>query len=208
MDITMMTNSGASSISLPRQFGNTKGLRRNDSYFLVDLFLKDLDGREKLMKIAQYFLKVIFLYRPRHSLANLVTQLSLTRQVLCLGTVVNDLRILCKHPTNILVINCVVNALADDIYCLCRIIQPKNKRWQHYSAQVSTYCWFLSILVNLKKQVKYWKKNWIAKLTLLKLFADLIFCGCDIFHPACHGQLQAWSGLTSGLLAAYKTLLL
>ncbi|KAI7899166.1 uncharacterized protein BX663DRAFT_222315 [Cokeromyces recurvatus] len=209
--------------------------KHNDVKLLIDKFLKHLDGREKSMKIIQYFLKVILLYRPRPFIHNLTNQLSLTRQLLSLGTAIDDFHSLQRQPTNLFILNRIVNAIADDIYCLCRIIQPRNKRLQHYAALIAAYCWFMSILVNLKRQMREWSRDRMNKVTVLKSIADLVFCGkmiiflylcdellfiyiylkknvccyigCDIFHPSCHGQLQAWSGLISGLLAGYKMVL-
>ncbi|KAL9538185.1 hypothetical protein MBANPS3_011129 [Mucor bainieri] len=197
---------------------------RPSAFVVMQRILKDLDGRNTSMKTIQYIIKILLYHRSNthqsaHSkqLTSLATQLSVTRQVLCLGNASQDVKQLFTTkrdlPKQLLIVNSIVNAVSDDVYCLHRIGVLPQKSWGHYSEVISAHCWFLSIIVGLNKNFKSMCRAEVygtqqelrsAQITVCKSVADLLFCGCDVFHPSFGNGLQAWSGFISGLLAGYK----
>ncbi|KAI7880793.1 uncharacterized protein EV154DRAFT_523749 [Mucor mucedo] len=177
--------------SLPEKKGQ---VRKNVWLTLWNSVRKDLDGRDKCMKILQYVIKLLLYHRvasPKKWSA-LATQLSITRQVLCLGNVLSDISVLNttvkkreSYKTALLLID-ICNAISDDVYCLYRI-GILSKKWGLYSEIISAHCWFISIL----NQVQTYYFNLcllegkgahpqdllLAKVNVAKAIADLIFCG-------------------------------
>ncbi|KAK4512260.1 uncharacterized protein ATC70_002956 [Mucor velutinosus] len=205
---------------LPKRLPYTKP----SIFEVVQRILKDLDGRDKSMKIIQYIIKILLYHHSNthqsahlKQLTGLASQFSITSQVLCLGNASGDVRQLFATkrdlPKQLLIINSIANAVSDDIYCLHRIGVLPHKAWGHYSEIISAHCWFLSITVGLNKNFESMCKAEVygtqqelrlAQITLCKSVADLLFCGCDVFHLPFSKGIQAWSGFISGLLAGYK----
>ncbi|KAI8635911.1 hypothetical protein BD408DRAFT_426975 [Parasitella parasitica] len=193
------------------------------TFLVIQRILKDLDGRDKSMKIIQYVIKILVYHHSSHQsahlkqLTSLATQFSVTRQVLCLGNAGEDIKQLLATRKDwrkqLLLANSIANALADDIYCLYRIGVLPQKAWGHYSEIIAAHCWFASIILGLCKNFDSMCRTEVcgtqeelelAQIALFKSIADLLFCGCDVFHPSFSKGLQAWSGFTSGVLAGYK----
>ncbi|KAG2191370.1 hypothetical protein INT46_005006 [Mucor plumbeus] len=164
-------------------------------FLVIQRVLKDLDGRDKSMKIVQYIIKILVYHKYHRSahlnqLTSLATQFSVTRQVLCLGNASEDIKQLLATKGNLykqlLLINSISNALADDIYCLHRIGVLPQKAWGYYSEIISAHCWFASIIIGLKKNFENMcrielygtqQELKLAQITLYKSIADLLFCG-------------------------------
>ncbi|CEP16689.1 hypothetical protein [Parasitella parasitica] len=197
--------------------------KRPSTFLVLQRILKDLDGRDKSMKIIQYIIKILLYHNSSHQsahlkqLTSLATQFSITRQVLCLGNAGEDIKQLLETKTGLLkqflLVNNIANALADDVYCLYRIGVLPQKALGHYSEIISAHCWFASIIVALHKNFDSMCRTEVygtqeelklAQITLFKSIADFLFCGCDVFHPSFSKGLQAWSGFASGALAGYK----
>lgn len=158
----------------------------------------DVDGRDKLMKIIQYVIKLSLYHRVSSSKkwAALATQLSITRQFLCLGNALSDISVLQTAVKKrdafkiALLLIGICNAISDDVYCLYRI-GILSKKWGVYSEIISAHCWFISILNQV--QIYYYSvceleaKNAhiqdlrLAKVSLSKAIADLVFCGKCLF---------------------------
>ncbi|CAO0801461.1 unnamed protein product [Mucor circinelloides] len=197
---------------------------RPSTFMVIQRILKDLDGRDKSMKIIQYIIKILLYHKSNthqsahlKQLTGLATQFSITRQVLCLGNASEDVKQLFTTKQSLskqlLLVNSISNAVSDDIYCLYRIGVLPHKAWGQYSEIISAHCWFVSLVVGLSSNFESMCKAEVystqqelklARITLCKSIADLLFCGCDVFHPSFSKGLQAWSGLISGLLAGYK----
>ncbi|GAA5817597.1 hypothetical protein MFLAVUS_011145 [Mucor flavus] len=173
--------------------------------------LKDLDCRDKSIKIVQYVIKILLYYNVASSKrwSNLTTQLSVTRQILCLGNALPGINSLTRteKKKQWLVYIQIMNAVADDVYCLHRL-GVVSKRLAFYSQWISSYCWFISLLAGLRTNYTVvYKKGQdltLAKVNVAKSIADLLFCGCDILQPSYGKGLQAWTGLASGVLSGYK----
>ncbi|GAN05088.1 hypothetical protein MAM1_0081d04557 [Mucor ambiguus] len=170
---------------------------RPSTFVVMQRILKDLDGRDKSMKIIQYIIKILLyhhsnIHQSAHlkQLASLATQFSITRQVLCLGNASQDVKQLFSTKRGLskqlLLTNSIANAVSDDIYCLHRIGVLPQKAWGHYSEIISVHCWFLSIIVGLNRNFKSMcraevygtlRELRLAQITMCKSVADLLFCG-------------------------------
>ncbi|KAI8885655.1 hypothetical protein K501DRAFT_322339 [Backusella circina FSU 941] len=191
---------------------------------LIQRILKDLEGRDKSMKTIQYIIKIM-LYHNKvagKSWTNMATQFSITRQMLCLGNAWHDIKELRNEENEwmdiLILLNSISNAIADDVYCLCRIgVFPSGIKDR--AERISAYCWFIAILTDLRSayskvckleaeiEAESNKDKMtlrIAKVSLVKLTSDLAFCACDVFQPSFSKGAQAWTGLSSALLSGYK----
>jgi len=120
----------------------------------------------------------------------------------------------------------VLNDISDDIVCLSKL-QVLDKRWKVKFEPLSARLWFTCISLDLytnymeyralDKQVKrdaavgvedakVHERYFWAQVTLLKLLADAVFCSVDLNNTNYvePDQVQAWSGMISGLLSFYK----
>lgn len=177
--------------SLPE---NKSSLRNVSKFAILNSILKDIDGRDKSMKIIQYVIKLLLYHKVASSKrwTALATQFSITRQVLCLGNALSDiptLEIAIRKRQILktgLLLNAICNAISDDVYCLYRIgILPK--KWGLYSEIISSHCWFISITINLQiyylnmcqleAQGVHGQDLQLAKVNVAKSIADLVFCG-------------------------------
>ncbi|KAI9018078.1 peroxisomal biogenesis factor 11-domain-containing protein [Phycomyces nitens] len=192
---------------------------------IVQKMLQDLDGRDKTIKIIQYFLKMLvhyhFLQSKRWS--PLTSQFSMTRKILRLGHVIGPIRELLESKTplkTIELVNGVVQELADDLYCLFKLgIVPS--RIGKRAEIIAYYCWFAAILADTRSGLKslarmqakqvsqeelaeHNQKLHMAKVSFAKLMLDGVFCACDIWQPEFGSTVQVWAGLCSGSLSGYK----
>ncbi|KAI7865591.1 peroxisomal biogenesis factor 11-domain-containing protein [Spinellus fusiger] len=192
---------------------------------IVQSLLQDLDGRDKTIKIIQYFLKVLvhYHYFPSKQWSPITSQFSLTRKILRLGHAVEPIRDLSSSFSlfkTAYTINAILQDIADDIFCLYKLglIHAKvGKR----AEVVAYYCWFAAILVDVRKSIgslhglqsqkvkdkhqrEHQQKVLIAKVSLSKLLLDGVFCACDIWQPSSANTIQIWAGLCSGSLSGYK----
>lgn len=177
---------------------------RPSAFVVIQRILKDLDGRDKSMKIIQYIIKILLHHRSNthqsahlKQLTSLATQFSITRQVLCLGNASDDVKQLFAAKRDLskrlLLVNSIANAVSDDIYCLHRIGVLPQKAWGHYSEIISAHCWFASIVVGLNKNFEAMcraeaygtpQELTLAQITVCKSVADLLFCG-KLQHSEC-----------------------
>ncbi|KAF1800925.1 hypothetical protein V8B55DRAFT_1599345 [Mucor lusitanicus] len=188
---------------------------RPSTFTVVQRILKDLDGRDKSMKIIQYMIKILLYHHSNTTtttthqsahlkqLTSLATQFSITRQVLCLGNASQDVKQLFAVKRDLykqlLLINSIANAVSDDVYCLHRIGVLPQRAWGRYSEVISAHCWFLSIIVGLSKNFESMcraevygtqQELRLAQMTVCKSVADLLFCG-ELQHVvvACNDDL-------------------
>ncbi|CDH51976.1 hypothetical protein RO3G_06403 [Lichtheimia corymbifera JMRC:FSU:9682] len=191
-------------------------------FLLVQKYLKELDGRDKSIKIIQYAFKILL----HHGLVNpkkwssMVSSFSMTRKILRLGLAIGPTRKLLLEPTPSLWNSCVLvneigNTVADDIYCLYKL-GVVNSNLGKRAEIISMYCWFLGIMHDLHEnyqslqQLKannkpdQQEKIIMTQISLSKLMMDGIFCACDIWSPSFANGVQAWSGFFSGALSGYK----
>ncbi|CEP13123.1 hypothetical protein [Parasitella parasitica] len=194
---------------------------------ILQKLLKELDGRDKLMKIIQYFIKILLHYKlakAKHWSA-ITSHFSMTRKLLRFGTAIGPIKelSLLKNtiPSTLITLNAIVNSISDDVFCL-----HKLGLFGSYvgatSEKISAYCWFAGILVDLregalnmsalkaksseaeKPDTQLAQKIHIAEISIIKLLMDAVFCACDIHPPKEAASIQAWSGFFSGVLAGYK----
>ncbi|KAI8087662.1 peroxisomal biogenesis factor 11-domain-containing protein [Gilbertella persicaria] len=197
---------------------------------VLQRLLKELDGRDKMMKVIQYFIKILLHYKvvkAKHW-STLTSHFSMTRKILRLGTALGPLReIQLKHDSvwNTLILsNEIVNAVSDDVFCLYKLGFFGSKVGDR-SEILSAYCWFLGIMVDIrsaaqsyikltnavkkhdgdeKSLLEHQKKIFVMEVSIVKLLMDGVFCACDILQPSYSSSVQAWSGFFSGALAGYK----
>ncbi|KAG1526258.1 hypothetical protein G6F52_002595 [Rhizopus delemar] len=181
----------------------------------------ELEGRDKLIKTIQYFIKLLLHYQFKSArpYTPLVSQFSITRKILRLGNAIGPLREMkdADGKERMVLFVKVMNGVSDDVFCFYKLgllTDPVGRR----AERVAAYCWFISIAkemehaVNLLRQQSSKHKmttldeqdEWMIKVSIVKLFMDGIFCGCDLWRPAYSNGAQAWSGLFSGLLSLYK----
>ncbi|CAO3703170.1 unnamed protein product [Rhizopus stolonifer] len=208
----------------------TKQINKIPLVTIFQRFLKELDGRDKMMKTIQYLLKILMHYKwaqAKHW-STITSQFSMTRKVLRLGNAIGPLKEFSKKNTtreNLFLLNETVNDLCDDLFCLYKLGWV-NKKLGERAEVISAYCWFIGIMKDLndnrkslRKQQKSLakkdeaivlnrlemeKKVFVTEISIVKLFMDGVFCACDIWPPSNSASVQAWSGFFSGLLAAYK----
>ncbi|KAI8988281.1 peroxisomal biogenesis factor 11-domain-containing protein [Mycotypha africana] len=144
---------------------NTKGY-----ITLLQKLLKDLDGRDKLMKIIQYFIKILLHYQlirtgKKEWPSTLASHFSLVRKILRLGTGIGPLKqLLTADITSAMInkktsavniaihINELVNNVSDDIYCLYKM-GIVGSYLGAKTEVVSAYCWFMGILIDLRENI-------------------------------------------------------
>lgn len=163
-------------------------------FLLVQKYLKELDGRDKSIKVIQYAFKILLhhgLVNPKHW-SSMVSSFSLTRKILRLGLAIGPTRKLLLEPTPSLWNSCVLvneigNTVADDIYCLYKLGVVNSKLGKRAEV-ISMYCWFLGIMHDLHEnyqtlqQLKakgsdQQEKIFMTQISLSKLMMDGIFCG-------------------------------
>ncbi|OBZ85350.1 hypothetical protein A0J61_06597 [Choanephora cucurbitarum] len=191
---------------------------------VLQRLLKELDGRDKMMKVIQYFIKILLHYNLLKSKqwSTLASQFSMTRKVLRLGNALPSLREMRpRHDSlwNTLILsNEAVNAISDDVFCLYKL-GFVGADIGYRSEMLSAYCWFAAILIDLRSAfhshaklcahkaddtLEQRQKIFMAEVSIVKLMMDGIFCACDIWQPSYSSSVQAWSGFFSGALAGYK----
>ncbi|KAL7335311.1 hypothetical protein PS15p_200803 [Mucor circinelloides] len=192
---------------------------------VIQRLLKELDGRDKIMKIIQYFIKILLHYKlvkAKH-FSTITSHFSMTRKLLRLGTAIGPIRELSplknSIPSTLITLNALVNNVSDDVFCLYKLGVFGSKLGA-ISERISAYCWFAGILIDLREgaanmsklQAKATKDNdaelkqkiHVAEISIIKLLMDAVFCACDIWPPRQAAAIQAWSGFLSGALAGCK----
>ncbi|CAO3633759.1 unnamed protein product [Mucor fragilis] len=195
---------------------------------IIQRLLKELDGRDKAMKIIQYFIKILLHYKlvkAKH-FSTITSHFSMTRKLLRLGTAIGPMRELSplknSIPSTLITLNALVNNISDDVFCLYKLGVFGSKLGA-ISERISAYCWFAGILIDLregavnmsklqakaaidkdKEAAELKQKIYVAEISIIKLLMDAVFCACDIWPPRQAAAIQAWSGFISGTLAGYK----
>ncbi|GAA5807855.1 hypothetical protein MFLAVUS_001234 [Mucor flavus] len=192
---------------------------------IIQKLLKELDGRDKIMKVLQYFIKILLHYNLVHAKhwSTITSNFSMTRKLLRLGTAIGPIGrfSLAKNSLSETVIlsNAIVNNISDDVFCLYKLGVFGSYLGER-SERLSAYCWFAGIFVDLRENMKSLlnlqknasklslqerkEKIFVTEISIIKLLMDGIFCACDIWKPTHSPSTQAWSGFLSGFLAAYK----
>ncbi|OZJ03394.1 hypothetical protein BZG36_04004 [Bifiguratus adelaidae] len=126
------------------------------------------DGRDKVLKLTQYTLKLVLYYRTRPSpfaitpgsplhaaLLTFTAQLSITRKLLRLFHFLDPLDTLLqrKDANPLPTLLALVNDVADDVYCLSKI-GGLPARWNGIAERWSLRAWFTGTLLELYKQAK------------------------------------------------------
>jgi hypothetical protein len=153
--------------------------------------MKEIDGRDKLMKTIQYVIKLLIYYNlitRKKKWIHLAAQLSMTRQINNLGNILHHLGRNSKY--NLSKLNTMINAVSDDVYCLCRLgVLPKS--FEYKAERVSAFCWFLGILEDVRSNFvemcaleaefklssRGQDKLRMSQISVLKLIMDGVFCG-------------------------------
>ncbi|KAG2200081.1 hypothetical protein INT47_007726 [Mucor saturninus] len=193
---------------------------------VIQRLLKELDGRDKLMKIIQYFIKILLHYnlvKAKHW-STITSHFSMTRKLLRLGSGLGPIRqfspLKSSLSETLILSNAIVNHISDDVFCLYKL-GALGAYLGDRSERLSAYCWFAGILVDIRDNVntmlalQHSKKSdlpvqerqqkiFVTEISIIKLLMDGIFCACDIWQPSHSASTQAWSGFMSGLLAGYK----
>ncbi|KAI9319289.1 hypothetical protein BX666DRAFT_1854757 [Dichotomocladium elegans] len=183
--------------------------------------LKDLDGRDKSIKIVQYLLKILIHHDrvQKRRWASTVSSCSMTRKILRLGLGLGPARQLLYERERLsfrescLLVNEMGNTIADDLVCLYKLrLVPASVGRQ--SEIIANYCWLVGIantladtfvaLQELKTMEKIdHEKIFMTRVSIAKLSMDGIFFS-DIWQPPYADGVMAWAGFFSGSLATYK----
>ncbi|ORX58675.1 hypothetical protein DM01DRAFT_1333292 [Hesseltinella vesiculosa] len=183
------------------------------------MYISELEGRDKSIKIIQYSFKLLLHYRLVNAKrwSGMVSQFSQTRKILrvghCLGTL-RDMQTSHSLWEWLVLFNTLGNEIGDDIYCFYKmgVVPPRLGK---KAELVSIYCWFVGIWIDLHQAVlalqkikgndpETNEKRIMAQVSCVKLMMDGIFCTCDILEPSNSAVVQAWSGFFSGCLSGYK----
>src|SRR6478735_10995151 len=81
-------------ISMQKENKSKQCSRRIDWICIIQCILKELEGRDKLIKTIQYFIKLLLHYQFKSArpYTPLVSQCSITRKILRLGNAIGPLR--------------------------------------------------------------------------------------------------------------------
>lgn len=170
---------------------------------IIQRFLKELDGRDKLMKIIQYFIKILLHYhlvKAKHW-STITSHFSMTRKLIRLGTALGPMREISplkgSIKDTIILSNAIVNAISDDVFCLYKL-GVFGSYLGNRSEMVSAYCWFAGIFFDIKENVDAMKKLqqikptekdddlkleqtrhkiFMTEVSIIKLLMDGVFCG-------------------------------
>jgi Peroxisomal biogenesis factor 11 (PEX11) len=195
------------------------------------------DGRDKILKVIQYFTKSLLWIKKSQnkSLAQLVYHLSMARKAIRLlhfldpflefienistSTQRTSLQDQLKPLGSALGI---VNDISDDIICFGKM-GVIDKQWVTRCTPISDRLWFLSIFIDIHSAVlsvlkikkaasvpekaqdpALKQKLLLARISVIKLFGDLLFCWIDVFKLDVSDGFQSIAGLLTGTLGTFK----
>ncbi|ORY92309.1 hypothetical protein BCR43DRAFT_566524 [Syncephalastrum racemosum] len=191
------------------------GKPRPDVPATFQKFIKELDGRDKGIKVLQYLFKILLHYRLVNAARwkTMVSQFSMTRKILRLGSSIAPIRELADGASfwkSVVLVNEIGNGVADDVYCFYKLGVVSSKIGNQ-AEWIAIYCWFAAILHDIRANVAQLQKcrddpekYFMTQVSIAKLSMDGVFCACDIWKPRFSDGVQAWSGFFSGSLSAYK----
>jgi hypothetical protein len=201
------------------------------------------DGRDKIMKVAQYSAKVLLWLVLLEKSVNqtrakqIASHFSIVRKVIRLGHFLepfNDGLDILKEaqfetlaqklaPLNVLI--GIANDISDDIICLSKL-GVLDKDWTKTMTPYSDRLWYSSIFIDIhsnwtetnkwiqkydqesdmEQKQKLSQKIFMARISLIKLLADFVFCTVDVFElgDRVSPGWQNLSGLLAALLGTYK----
>lgn len=167
-------------------------------------FLKELDGRDKSMKIIQYFIKILLHYHlvSGKQWSTITSHFSMTRKLLRLG---NFMKPYNEYTTTshvgfyngIVLLNAFINSVADDVFCYYKL-GFCGKGLGARAERIAAYCWFAGIIFDLSENqtsrkkiqkecnqkavtsselVSLKDKMFVAEVSKYKLLMDGVFCG-------------------------------
>lgn len=165
---------------------------------IIQKLLKELDGRDKIMKVLQYFIKILLHYNLVHAKhwSTITSNFSMTRKLLRLGTAIGPIGrfSLAKNSLSETVVlsNAIVNNISDDVFCLYKLGVFGSYLGER-SERLSAYCWFAGIFIDLRENMKSLlnlqknasklslqerkEKIFVTEISIIKLLMDGIFCG-------------------------------
>lgn len=170
---------------------------------VIQKLLKELDGRDKIMKIIQYFIKILLHYRlvqAKHW-STITSHFSMTRKLLRLGTAIGPIRQFSPMKSSLsdtlILSNAIINHVSDDVFCLYKL-GAVSAYLGDRSERLSAYCWFAGILVDIRENVmtminlqqskksdlpvqERQQKIFVTEISIIKLLMDGIFCGKFFF---------------------------
>ncbi|KAI8877971.1 hypothetical protein K501DRAFT_259482 [Backusella circina FSU 941] len=198
---------------------------------IIVKFLKELDGRDKSMKIIQYFIKILLHYHlvSGKQWSTITSHFSMTRKLLRLGNFMGPYKELTTSShlslyDGIVLLNAFINSVADDVFCYYKL-GFCGKHLGARAERIAAYCWFAGIIFDLRENqasrkkiqkeckqkavsaselIALQDKLFVAEISKFKLLMDGIFCACDIWQPSYSPGVQVWSGFLSGSLAGWK----
>jgi hypothetical protein len=164
--------------------------------------IKDIDGKDKTMKILQYFIKILLHYKlvKAKYFSTVTSHFSMTRKILRLGNEVGPIHELSENKQlttveKISLYNDLLNTISDDIFCLYKLGVFGDYLGKQ-SEIVAAYCWFIGIMFDMKNNIRSYKKQqkqvlktkgqekqdllfkiYVTEVSIIKLLMDGIFCG-------------------------------
>lgn len=170
---------------------------------VIQKLLKELDGRDKIMKIIQYFIKILLHYNLVHAKhwSTITSHFSMTRKLLRLGTAIGPIRQFSPYKNSLsqtlILSNAIVNNISDDVFCLYKLGVIGSFLGDR-SERLSAYCWFAGIIVDIRENLTSMitlqrskndnltlqerkQKLFVIEISVIKLLMDGIFCGKFFF---------------------------
>ncbi|CAG8495937.1 19993_t:CDS:2 [Rhizophagus irregularis] len=217
--------SNATSITLKPSTSNKFSSLKRPTHEILRRLLVHSDGRDKFLKIIQYFGKIILwthigknkskypkLY-PR--LIAMTSQFSNTRKIIRLAhflepySDLNDYVTGARNPSSIVrpyekfvyylgfinSITSILNDFFDDLYCLGKV-GILDKSVAKRAEPIAIKLWFLNIIMDIHEV--------IFRICLVKLSMDFSFCGYDLFECTFSDGVQAVTGFVAGMLSFRK----
>jgi hypothetical protein len=171
-------------------------LRLSRPASILSRILMELDGRDKTMKMTQYFIKLLLHYHIVYAKHwSLVTNhLSITRKLLRVGNVVHSYHTIVDHnPLSIydavILCNTILNQISDDIFCFYKL-DLIDGYWGLRAELLALYCWLTKSIIDIWEITKSRRieqsndkandlmgKKFFENILLIKLFMDVVFCG-------------------------------
>lgn len=155
-------------------------------------FIKELDGRDKGIKVIQYLFKILLHYRLVNPARwkTMVSHFSMTRKILRLGSSIAPVRELTDGASfwkSVVLVNEIGNGVADDVYCFYKLGVVSSKIGNQ-AEWIAIYCWFAAILHDIRANVAQLQKcrddpekYFMTQVSIAKLSMDGIFCGMLLF---------------------------
>lgn len=192
----------------------------------ANALLTTADGKDKLLKLLQYVLRIASTAAPKPRAAAIASTFSLARRIFrlgrwacavwCIGQV---MRRSSRLPPSKIAWDAVsaANDALDDLCCLCRLSIVRNDALAVIAAKYSSILWLASILHDLRVTSKSSpntpnalsnrdsrRKMLLEILGVVKAYADLLFAAYDVFNMQFSPQFANACGAMAAAAAVVR----